>query len=152
MTLLVLFEFFVTNLPLSTNEKLLVSWQFSGIYDVTKYGSGRRKDAVNQCLEFATAPEWVSRDLAPRGSEELTLGFKRVWVRHGLVTLDIPLKPGPRRTSIGHIGAGTLACRLQAVNSWTGRNAFQRLAIWSAYFSRWQCRCFTNNSTAFSRQ
>ena len=53
MTRLVLFELFVTNLLLSTNEKLLVSWQFSGAYDVTKYGSGWRKDVVNQCLEFA---------------------------------------------------------------------------------------------------
>ena len=34
-------------------KKLLVSWQFSGPYGVTKYGSGWRKDVVNQCLEFA---------------------------------------------------------------------------------------------------
>ena len=33
-------------------KKLLVSWQFSGPYGVTKYGSGWRKDVVNQCLEF----------------------------------------------------------------------------------------------------
>ena len=33
---------------LSTNKKkLLVSWQFSGPYSVTKYGSGWRKDVVN---------------------------------------------------------------------------------------------------------
>ena len=38
---------------LSTNKKLLVSWQFSGPYGVIKYGSGWRKDVVNQCLEFA---------------------------------------------------------------------------------------------------
>ena len=31
---------------------MLVSWQFSGPYGVTKYGSGWRKDVVNQCLEF----------------------------------------------------------------------------------------------------
>ena len=37
---------------LSTNKKLLVSWQFSGPYGVTKYGSGWRKDVVNQCMEF----------------------------------------------------------------------------------------------------
>ena len=36
----------------STNKKLLVSRQFSGPYGVTKYGSGWRKDVVNQCLEF----------------------------------------------------------------------------------------------------
>ena len=33
-------------------KKLLVSWQFSGPYGVTKYGSGWRKDVVNQCLEL----------------------------------------------------------------------------------------------------
>ena len=47
MTRLVLFQLFVKN-----NEKLLVSWQFSGPYGVTKYGSGWWKDVVNQCLEF----------------------------------------------------------------------------------------------------
>ena len=36
----------------STNKKLLVSWQFSGRYDVTKYGSGWKKDVINQYLEF----------------------------------------------------------------------------------------------------
>ena len=55
MTRLVLFELFVTNLLcLSTNKNLLVSWQFSGPCGVTKYGSGWRKDVVNQCLEFDT--------------------------------------------------------------------------------------------------
>ena len=55
MTRLVLFELFVTNLYCpSTNKKLLVSWQFSGPYGVTKYGSGWRKDVVNQCLEFGS--------------------------------------------------------------------------------------------------
>ena len=38
---------------LSTNKKLLVSWQFSGPYGVIKYGSGWKKDVLNQCLEFA---------------------------------------------------------------------------------------------------
>ena len=53
MTSLVSFELFITNYYcLSTNKKLLVSWQFSGPYGVTKYGSGWRKDVVNQCLEF----------------------------------------------------------------------------------------------------
>ena len=56
MTRLVLFELFVTNLLLEfenqQQQKLLVSWQFSGPYGVTKYGSGWRKDVVNQCLEF----------------------------------------------------------------------------------------------------
>ena len=58
---------------LSTNKnknknktKLLVSWQFSGSYGVTRYGSGWRKDVVNQsvlgvwgrlCIEMA----WVKR-------------------------------------------------------------------------------------------
>ena len=53
MTRLILFELFITYYCLSTNEKILVSWQFSGPYGVTKYGSGWRKDVVNQCLEFA---------------------------------------------------------------------------------------------------
>ena len=57
MTRLDLFELFVTNLSgLSNNEKLLVIWQFSGPYGVTKYVSGWRKDVVNQCLEFG----WVA--------------------------------------------------------------------------------------------
>ena len=59
MTRLVLFELFVTNLLLFEHlqkKKLLVSWQFSGPYGVTKYGSGWRKDVVNQCLEFERDP------------------------------------------------------------------------------------------------
>ena len=45
---------FVTNLLLFEHQqkKSLVSWQFSGLYGITKYGSGCRKDVVNQCLEF----------------------------------------------------------------------------------------------------
>ena len=56
MTRLVLFELFVTNVLLfeHNNKKLLVSWQFSGTYGVTKYGSGWRKDVVNQRLEFVS--------------------------------------------------------------------------------------------------
>ena len=41
---------------MSTNKKLLVSWQFSGPYGVTKYGSGWRKGVVNQCSEFDCIP------------------------------------------------------------------------------------------------
>ena len=43
-------------------KQILVSWQFSG---VTKYGSGWRKDLVNQCLEFgwhghwSATPQWL---------------------------------------------------------------------------------------------
>ena len=52
LVLFELFELFVTSLLLfEHNKKLLVSWQFSGPYGVTKYGSGWRKDVVNQCLE-----------------------------------------------------------------------------------------------------
>ena len=52
MTRLVLFELCVTNLLLfEHNNKMLISWQFSGPYGVTKYSSGRRKDVVNQCSE-----------------------------------------------------------------------------------------------------
>ena len=61
MTRLGLFELLVTNLLLfghhHQQQKLLVSWQFSGTYDVTKYGSGWRKDVVNQCLEFEPDPD-----------------------------------------------------------------------------------------------
>ena len=35
-------------------KKLLVSWQFSGLYGVTKYGSGWRKDVVNQCWSLGS--------------------------------------------------------------------------------------------------
>ena len=58
MTRLVLFQLFVkkTYYCLSTNKKLLVSLQFSGPYAVTKYGSGCRKDVINQCLEFGPDP------------------------------------------------------------------------------------------------
>ena len=34
------------------SKKMLVSWQISGPYGITKYASGWRKDVVNQCLEF----------------------------------------------------------------------------------------------------
>ena len=60
MTRLVLFELFVTYYCLSTNKKLLVSWQFSGPYGITKYGSSGRKDVVNQCLEFGPNFGWLS--------------------------------------------------------------------------------------------
>ena len=66
MTRLVLFELFVTNLLLFEHQQknLLVSWQFSGPYDVTKYGSGWRKDVVMQrwtlshqlCVLFQLCP------------------------------------------------------------------------------------------------
>ena len=45
---------------LSINEKLLVSWQFSGTYGITKYSSGWRKDVVNQCLEFEGEGDYYS--------------------------------------------------------------------------------------------
>ena len=37
---------------LSTIEKLSVKWLLLETYDVISYGSGWRKDVVNQCLEF----------------------------------------------------------------------------------------------------
>ena len=40
----------------NNNNKLLVSWQLLGTFDVTKYSSGWRKDVVNQCLEFGPVP------------------------------------------------------------------------------------------------
>ena len=36
---------------LSTN-KVFISWQFFKTYGITHYGSGWRKDVINQCLEF----------------------------------------------------------------------------------------------------
>ena len=43
-----------TNVWWALTKKMLVSWQYSGPYGLTKYGSGWRKDVVNQCLEFDT--------------------------------------------------------------------------------------------------
>ena len=58
MTRLVLFESFVTNLLLFEHQQKTVPYlQFSGPCGVTKYGSGRRKDVVNRCLEFACSAE-----------------------------------------------------------------------------------------------
>ena len=37
---------------LNTSETLPASWQFSRTCGIISYGSGWRKDAVNQCLEF----------------------------------------------------------------------------------------------------
>ena len=56
MTRLVLFELFAKKLTTvwAPTKKLLVSWQFSGPYGITKYSSGWRKDVVNQCLEFVS--------------------------------------------------------------------------------------------------
>ena len=59
---------------LSTKKKLLVSWQFSGPYGVTKYGSGWRKDVVNQCLEFQVRT-WLS-------SSKITLAFRTIRRSH----------------------------------------------------------------------
>ena len=55
-----------------TKLKLLGSWQFSGPFGVTKYGSGWRKDVVNRCLEFRTSgvseetPELIEQKLEMR--------------------------------------------------------------------------------------
>ena len=54
MTRLDLFESFVTNLLLFKHQQKTARYLFSGPYGVTKYGSGWRKDVVNQCLEFDT--------------------------------------------------------------------------------------------------
>ena len=52
MTRIVLLELFVTNLLL-----------FSGSYGVTKYGSGWRKNVVNQWLEFVLDLVWATYTL-----------------------------------------------------------------------------------------
>ena len=44
-----------TYCDLSNNEILSVSRQFFETYGVISYGSGWRKDVVNQCLEFASS-------------------------------------------------------------------------------------------------
>ena len=69
---------------LSTNEKLLVCWQFSGTYDVTKYGSGWRKDVVNQCLEFI--PTHHQSQPGQRGGNFVTgsvAASPRLWLLSG---------------------------------------------------------------------
>ena len=99
MTRLVLFELFVTNLLLfEHHEKLLVSWQFSGPYGVTKYSSGWRKDVVHQCLEFAAHSE----HRFPAPSSELC----QIWLRHWRGTLY--LRAGvQRRCQRSPKGSGT---------------------------------------------
>ena len=53
---------------LSTNKKLLVSWQFSGTYGVTKYSSGWRKDVIKlTSLEFG-----VRRELQRKGNNPIS--------------------------------------------------------------------------------
>ena len=59
MTHRVLFELFGTNLLLFEHQ--LFSRQFCGPYGGTKYGSGLRKDVVNQCLEFECMVVWCTR-------------------------------------------------------------------------------------------
>ena len=44
---------------LSSNERLLVSWQVLESYGVTNYGSRWRKDVVNQCLEFEPEDDYT---------------------------------------------------------------------------------------------
>ena len=48
--------------------KLFVSWQFFETYGVVNYGSGWRKDAVNQCLEFGSESKYSKERLAGTGS------------------------------------------------------------------------------------
>ena len=52
-------------------KKLLIRWQFSGPYGVTKYSSGWRKDVVNQCLEFGSDPVHTARSswCQPKGTK-----------------------------------------------------------------------------------
>ena len=51
---------------LSIIEKLFVSWQFLETYGVINYGSGWRKDVVNQRLEFG-----LDSDLQQEASPEM---------------------------------------------------------------------------------
>ena len=81
MTLLVLFE-------VSTNKKLFVSWKFSGTYGVIKYGSGWRKDVINQCLEFATTT--VHPNLLMCYTKARYLDASNVTTETVTVTLSLP--------------------------------------------------------------
>ena len=63
---------------------MLVSWQFSGPYGVTKLGSGWRKDVVNQWLEFGSVTvesqqeiqsRWELTSQAARGSRDRVCPF-----------------------------------------------------------------------------
>ena len=81
--------FLETYYCLSTTKKLPVSWKFSGPYGVTKYGSGWRRDVVNQCLEFG----WCD---APRLDGSRRRGWRNlseVMTEEGLAWLVIPQPP-----------------------------------------------------------
>ena len=78
MTHLVLSEF-VTNLLLSEHQL-----KFSGNYDVTKYGSGWRKDVVNQRLEFVcghVCSLFTNEEQKKRASDIIIWYFRHtIWV------------------------------------------------------------------------
>ena len=67
-------ELCVTNLLLSEYQRKTVS--FSETYGVTNYGSGWRKDVVNQCMEFGRSgePVWPSGKVLGMVSGRQSLG------------------------------------------------------------------------------
>ena len=75
-------------------KKLLVSWQFSGTYGVTKYGNGWRKDVVNQCLEFGSDPnsptQWftTSFDILPLVNPQCALSCHQSRVNVSMCQCD----------------------------------------------------------------
>ena len=56
---------------------MLVSWQFSGPYGVIKYGSGWRKDVVNQCLEFGWKRDKLFTPSQPRAKLEANTNMNK---------------------------------------------------------------------------
>ena len=90
----------LTTVQVEHNKKLLVTWQFSGPYGVTKYDSGWRKDVVNQCLEFAWSnayseigPEVTLRHLATSDAKD--------YKGHSLVQTSVTEPPNSRERVAG---------------------------------------------------
>ena len=75
--LIVLFQLYnITNVPLfEQQQKLLISWQFSGPYDVTKYGSGWRKDVVKTSAWSLHLPFHTRKSHLRKFTQPQTLQF-----------------------------------------------------------------------------
>ena len=69
-------------------KKLLISWQFSGPYGVTKYGSGWRKYVVNQYLEFAATCHHLNPSPASQTlTHNTTFLQSQLWLKFGMILL-----------------------------------------------------------------
>ena len=60
-------------------KKMFGSWQLYGTYGVTKYGSGWRKDVVNQCLEFVKYMSKTYSQVLNIPAEQSVSTFSRTW-------------------------------------------------------------------------